>query len=287
MTGLIIKAVSGEFTVYDIDTKEYIKCKPRGNISYNGESLTIGDYVSYDENYKIITSVNQRKNTLVRPLISNVDKMIIATSIKEPNLNLYLLDKMIAIYEYYDITPVLLFTKTDLIDDLKELDEIKEYYSNIGYHVYYSSINNYDKTIENEFDNNIICVSGNSGVGKSTFINNLIPELNLKTDEISLSLGRGKHTTRHSELYKYHNGWICDSPGFGNIEFMKMDSSIVSDLFIEFQGSRQECKYNNCTHTNEPNCKIKEMVNNGIIRKSRYENYLRFLEEVKKINNKF
>lgn len=286
MTGLIIKAVSGEFTVSDCNTNNITRCKPRGNLSYNENTIKVGDYVDYDDELKIINKVLKRKNTLVRPLISNVNKMFITTSLKEPTLNLYLLDKMIAIYEYYDIIPVLIFSKTDLSCDLSELDNIKKYYEKIGYHVYYSTLDNIDPKIKDEIDG-ICCVGGQTGVGKSTLINNLMPELNLKTGDISYSLGRGKHTTRHAELFKYGNGWICDSPGFGNLDFFKMDIEIVSDLFVEFKNIRQECKYNNCTHTNEPGCRVKEMVNNGEVLKSRYDNYLRFLEEVKEFKNKY
>ena len=285
MKGLIIKAVSGEFTVYDLDSELLYRCKPRGNMSYNENTIKVGDYVNYDSKELVIKEVLKRKNTLIRPLISNVNKMFIVTSMNEPTLNLYLLDKMIAIYEYYDITPVLIFSKIDLLDEDQELDELKKYYEKIGYHVYYESLKSYDEAILDEIEG-ICCVSGQTGVGKSTFINNILPDLNLKTDEISYSLGRGKHTTRHSELFKIGNGWICDSPGFGNIDFFKMDIDIVSDLFKEF-GSRQECKYNNCTHTNEPNCNVKKLVSDGIIRKSRYDNYLRFLEEVKGFKNKY
>lgn len=287
MEGIIIRALSGEFTVTDFDNTIEYTCKARGKLAYVKDQLKVGSKVVIDEKELVITKVLPNKNTLVRPLMSNVDKMFVITSVASPDLNLYLLDKMIAIYEYYDITPILLFTKLDLWDkDMSELDSLFDYYRKMGYKVYTGCNKIFDKNIQDGITGNICAVSGQSGVGKSTFMNFLSPVFQRKTDEISEALGRGKHTTRDAFLFRFNGGWIADTPGFGNIELPKMELNIVPFLFKDFE-SRSECKYNNCTHTNEPHCAIIEEVNEGIILKSRYENYQRFLQEIKQLNSRY
>ena len=289
MEGLVIKAVSGDFTVATFDNTLNVVCKPRGALAYKANVIKVGDKVIFDEKEKVITKILPKKNTLERPLASNIDKMFVVTSLKSPEFNLYLLDKMLAIYNYYDITSVLLFTKVDLCTDseLKEFKEIISYYEKLGYHIYYGNNKKFSKEIFKEIDNNICAVSGQTGVGKSTFMNFLNPALKQETNEISLSLGRGKHTTRSIELFRLGNGWVADTPGFGNIDFPKIDLDIISDLFDEFKDSRTKCKYNNCTHQNEPHCYIKEEVENNNILRSRYENYLRFYKELKELKTRY
>lgn len=285
--GLIIKSISGEYHI-NISGEIYI-CKPRGVFRYEGKTPKVGDVVEIDDN-SIITKLYPRKNDLVRPFVSNVDKAFLVFSVKEPDLNLNLLDRLLAIMEYNDIESIIVFSKIDLLSNGEKNDfiKIKDYYNKIGYKTYETDNINYDEEILNEFNNCICFLAGQSGVGKSSFLNKVNEELELKTNEISKALGRGKHTTRHTELYRVHGGYLADSPGFGIVEFGDMDLLSLSHAFVEFFENSSECKFSKCLHINEPKCAVKEKVENGEILKTRYENYLLFNKEIEKmIKNKY
>lgn len=279
--GLVIKSISGEYTVYD--NNECIVCKPRGLFRHNDMTIKVGDKVEYDEINRIITSVEKRINDLNRPVISNVTKGIIVTSVKDPDLNLNLLDKMICSLEYNKITPVLLFTKIDLLsgDELSKFEEVCLYYKKIGYEVVCSSEESSESKIVSLIGFDICVLLGQSGVGKSTFLNKIDNSLSLKTDVISKALGRGKHTTRHIELFRIGNGFLADSPGFGNLLLDDITLLGLSHSFIEFYENSKECFYHPCYHLNEPKCEVKRKVEEGSILRSRYENYLQFVNEFK------
>lgn len=279
-SGLVVKSISGEYTVYNQLEDTYIVCKPRGVFRHREETVKVGDYVTYNEETKIIKDVRKRKNDLIRPVIANVDKAFVVTSLVDPDLNLNLLDKILCVIEYNNITPILIFTKIDLLDDIHKYDDILEYYQGIGYKVYKNNINLKDIIFE-EIDNCICVLAGQSGVGKSTLLNSIDDSLKLRTDNISKALGRGKHTTRHIELFKFGNGFLADSPGFGNLSFEGFDDLALSHSFIEFYDNAENCKYNCCLHLNEPHCEIKKLVEEKKVLKSRYENYLLFSKELK------
>ncbi len=280
---IVIKAIKGEFTC--LGSKEYV-CKPRGLLKNNENYIKVGDFVDIDAENKIILKLYKRKNNLIRPVISNIDKAFVTTSVKKPELNLNLLDKMISILEYNDITPILIFSKIDLLDndELMNFKTIKNYYKSIGYKVFLTKkddLEDIKQNILDEIKDNVCVMMGQTGVGKSTFINNL-NQMNLQTNEISEALGRGKHTTRHIELFLINNGYLADSPGFGNISLDNMDEAILAQTFKEFFENSKGCKYNGCKHINEPQCKIKELVTTNKIMKSRYDNYVSFYNELKK-----
>lgn len=281
LKGLVQKSISGEYSV--ISNNELYVCKPRGVFRHQEANVKVGDYVEFNPNTKIITKVYPRKNDLIRPVIANVDKAFLVISIKEPELNLNLLDKMISILEYNNIQIIIIFTKNDLLTE-KETEDfsvINNYYKKIGYTTYVSSKENFDESILSELKGSVCVLTGQSGVGKSSLLNNMDKALNLKTNAISKALGRGKHTTRHIELYPVGGGYLADSPGFGNVNFDEMDELTFSQTFIEFFKNSDECKFNHCTHVNEPKCNIKEKVLKGEILKSRYDNYLLFINELK------
>ena len=279
LSGLVIKSISGEYTVSCGDNL-YV-CKPRGVFRYKDENVKVGDYVDFDKDELIIKEVKKRKNDLNRPVIANVDKAFLVFSYVEPDLNLNLLDRMISIFEYLDIDICIIFSKSDLVDENK-YQEIKSYYEKIGYRCYESSIDSFDKGIIEEIKDSICVLAGQSGVGKTTLLNNLDKELRLKTDLISYALGRGKHTTRHIELYKVAGGYLGDAPGFGNIDFDDIDELTLSHTFKEFFEVSDDCKFkNHCLHVNEPGCMVKEKVESKEILKSRYDNYLIFIKEIK------
>lgn len=276
MKGRIIKNISNDYTVL-VNDEKFI-CKARGKFRNLKITPLVGDIVTFDEKNNYILDIDTRSNELVRPPVSNIDQAIIVTSVKHPDFSTNLLDKLLTIIEFNNIIPIICFTKLDLLDD-NELSDIKkyiDYYKKIGYQVY---LNNELEKIKQIFKNKISVFTGQSGAGKSTLLNKLDPSLNIKTDDISYSLGRGKHTTRHVELIPLFDGLVADTPGFSSIDFRGMNKSDIRDNFIEFNLYRDECQYKDCMHDNEVNCEIKRKVEDKTIINSRYENYLKFIKE--------
>ena len=288
MRGLIIKAISGEYTIIDQENKIHV-AKPRGLFRFKEHAPKVGDWVEFDAKHKVIQKIAQRRNELNRPVIANVDKVFLVFSVREPDLNLRLLDRLLAIIEYMDIEIVIVFTKLDLLADRGDFDQINEYYRSIGYKTYLSGLNAIPvKEIKAEIDGYISVLAGQSGAGKSTLLNALDPSFQLQTDVISRALGRGKHTTRHVELLRVEGGWIADTPGFGNVDFDIPDLLTLSHSFREFFAHSDKCKFNRCLHLDEPGCAIKDMVADGVILHSRYQNYALFYREVEIIlKNKY
>lgn len=283
--GQIIKSISGEYTIFTGEEK--IVCKPRGIFRYKGMTPKVGDYVLVNDDTKSIVGIKPRKNDLIRPVICNVDKAFLVFSVKEPDLNLNLLDRLLAIIEFNNIEAVIVFTKLDLLTDYEKYTKIRDYYASLGYKIYESSISALPADIVNEVKSNLCVLAGQSGVGKSTLLNNIDPRLKLKTSEISQALGRGKHTTRHVELIEINSGYLADTPGFGTVDFCDMEVSDLSHSFIEFFSHLGKCKYSTCLHINEPGCEVKKLVEDGAILKSRYDNYLLFVKEIKDSKKKY
>lgn len=274
MQGRIIKQISNDYTV--LSNNNYYICKARGKFRNLNLKPLVGDIVEFDDKNNYILKINNRKNELVRPPISNVDQAIIVTSVKNPDFSSNLLDKLINVIEYNNIKPIICITKMDLLNN-NELDEINKYinyYKSIGYEVYFNT--EIDK-LKNIFKDKITVFTGQSGAGKSTLLNRLDSNLNIKTDEISYALGRGKHTTRHTELINILGGMIADTPGFSSLDFIGMTNSDIRDNFVEFNLYRNKCKYQDCMHDKENDCYVKDKVEDSTILKSRYENYIKFI----------
>lgn len=270
MIGRIIKILSNDYTVKCVD--EIIVCKVRGKFRSLHLTPLVGDFVKFDKDKKYIMEILNRKNELVRPPVSNIDQVIIITSVKDPDFESNLLDKLLVILEYNKIKPIICFSKLDLLDDTKEIYKYINYYRKY-YDVY---LNTEIDKIKEVFKNKLTVFTGQSGAGKSTLLNKLNPNLNLKTNEISYALGRGKHTTRHVELLELFGGMVADTPGFSAINF-NMNNIEIKDNFVDFDKYREECEFRDCTHIKEENCGIKKHVDSGDILKSRYENYLKFV----------
>ena len=272
MQGRIIKNISDLYTV-KVENKSYI-CKPRGIFRNKNIIPLVGDLVNISENDLVIEEVLPRKNELHRPSVSNIDIAVIVTSIVQPNINLNLLDKFIVMAEYNNIEPVILLTKMDLVNEKKqkEVNNIMAYYERIGYKVYQ---NNKLEEFLKYLKNKIVVLTGQTGVGKSTLLNTLNNELNIKTDEISIALGRGKHTTRHTEIYEIKKILFVDTPGFGSLDLQDIIKEDIKNCFIEFK--KYDCKFKDCMHVKEIGCGIKKALDDGEILKSRYENYLNFV----------
>lgn len=274
MEGKIIKIISNDYTVLS-NNSNYV-CKSRGKFRNVNITPLVGDEVVFDELNNYILEVKKRKNELLRPPVSNIDNALIITNVK-PNFNTNLLDKLLCIIEFNNIKPIICFTKLDLLNE-EELNDIKkymDYYKKIGYEVY---DNRNIAEIKKIFKNKITVLTGQSGAGKSTLLNKIDPKLNLKTDEISVALGRGKHTTRHVELLEIEDGLVADTPGFSSLDFIGMTNEDIRDNFIEFNLYKEGCKYRDCMHLNEDECGIKSNPN---IIKSRYDNYKNFVQNNK------
>lgn len=273
MQGKIIKNISNDYTVLS-NNKLYV-CKSRGKFRNLNITPLVGDIVEFDEINNYILDIKPRKNELLRPPVSNIDQAVIITSVKDPNLDLNLLDKLIAIIEFHSIKPIICFTKLDLLEKVEEINNIIDYYKKIGYQVF---INTDLENIRKIFKDKITVFTGQSGAGKSTLMNNIDTSLNIKTNQISYALGRGKHTTRHVELIPLYDGLVADTPGFSSLNFYDMKSSDIRDNFIEFENYKEHCKYRDCMHNKEDECAVKDAIKNNEILKSRYENYIHFIE---------
>ena len=275
MVGIIVKNISNDYTIKSNDS--YYVCKPRGKFRNLHISPLVGDKVEFDEKNNYILEILKRSNELVRPSISNVDQAVIVMSIAEPDFSDNLLDKLLCIIEFNNIKPIICFTKFDLLQDdkLKWSEDFVNYYKKIGYDVYK---NTEIDAISKIFKNKITVFTGQSGAGKSTLLNRLDDTLNLKTNEISKALGRGKHTTRHVELIDMFGGLVADTPGFSNISFIGMNNSDIRDSFIEFNKYRDDCEYKDCMHNSEVNCEVKRKLEKKEILNSRYNNYIKFID---------
>lgn len=273
MTGRIIKNISNDYTI-ESDNKLYI-CKPCGKLRIKNITPLVGDFVEFDENNNYLLNILPRKNELIRPSIANVDYGVIVQSVKDPNLDLVLLDKSLTIISYNNITPIIYFSKLDLLnsEELEKINTYISYYQQIGYIVSTTPVD-----LLNKIKEKTVVLTGQSGAGKSTLLNTIDPNLNLKTAEISYALGRGKHTTRHTELFHTHNTFIVDTPGFSKIDFIGMSNIAIRDNMKEMFDNLEYCKYQDCMHVSEDGCHVIELVKNNKILKSRYQNYLNFIK---------
>ena len=274
MQGRIIKNISNDYTV-QTKTGNVFVCKCRGKFRNMKIIPLVGDEVLFDDENNYILEILPRKNELKRPPVSNIDQVVILTSVKHPNFSSYLLDKLITMIEYNCIEPIICFTKLDLLteEEMHEINKIMTYYKKIGYQVY----RNTDiEQIKHIFQDKITVFTGQSGAGKSTLLNHLDANLQLQTSEISYALGRGKHTTRHVELIPLFGGLVADTPGFSALDF-EMDKASIRDQFKEFEMYKEYCKYKDCMHDKEDHCMVKEKVEDGTILRSRYENYIQFI----------
>ncbi|MEO4053570.1 ribosome small subunit-dependent GTPase A [Solibacillus sp. CAU 1738] len=283
--GQIRKALSGYYYVYQ--DGGLIQCRGRGVFRNRGESPLVGDIVDYTkegESDGYVMKIYPRKNELVRPPIANIDQAILVFSVKEPAFNTILLDRFLVVLESFSVQPILCLTKMDLLTD-EENEQLKPYiddYQKIGYTVLttYKDDASLVQRLSPILENKVSVLAGQSGVGKSTLLNTLIPALDLKTDAISQSLGRGKHTTRHVELIEVCGGLLADTPGFSSFEFETIEKEELTACFPEFLRLSEGCKFRGCLHTKEPKCAVKEALETGEIRPYRYEHYEQILQEI-------
>ncbi|MEN2766496.1 ribosome small subunit-dependent GTPase A [Ornithinibacillus xuwenensis] len=283
--GRIVKALSGFYYVQVMD--DIYQCKGRGVFRKRNITPLVGDFVSFDVregNEGYITEIEPRTNELIRPPIANITQAIIVSSAVMPDFSTTLLDRFLVLIEAKGIEPVIFITKTDLLTDEQQHEMIKyqKDYEAIGYRIeLFSAKEPTDiERIKRYMNDHVTVIAGQSGVGKSTLINSLRPESTLKTGDISKSLGRGKHTTRHVELFEINNGLVADTPGFSALDFEEIEAEELSACFPELRERQDLCKFRGCLHDKEPKCAVKESVEKEEIPSYRYEHYLNFLEEI-------
>lgn len=284
--GKIMKALSGFY--YVKDQERIVQCRGRGVFRKQKITPLVGDYVDYQaENDKegYVLDIKERKNELVRPPIANVDQAVLVFSAIEPDFSTSLLDRFLVLVESHLINPLICISKMDLLTE-EQTGSIKEFakqYEQIGYTVLLSSAKWEDGmgSLLPYLEDKITVFAGQSGVGKSSILNAIRPDLKLKTDQISSSLGRGKHTTRHVELLSIGTGFVADTPGFSALEFTELELENLPKCFPEMVEIGENCKFRGCLHMNEPKCAVKKAVESNQIPAYRYQHYQQFYEEIK------
>lgn len=282
MNGKIIKGIGG---FYYVKTKDsLIECKARGRFRHKDIKPIVGDNVTIKiENGKgVIEEIHKRTCELIRPTVANVSLAFIVFAVKSPDINFDLLNKFLILCEYNNIDVVVCLNKIDLVCE-EEREEIKKRINDIGYEVLYinAKMGIGIEILEEKIKGNITVLCGPSGAGKSTLINKLSNKDHMETGKVSEKLGRGKHTTRHSELIGVADGYIVDTPGFSTLEIKDlMNKESLKYCFPEFTQYNDMCKYRGCLHNKEPKCALKKAVEEGKINKYRYEFYLKTLEEI-------
>ena len=280
--GQICKALSG-FYYIDYEGNRY-QTRARGNFRNRNITPLVGDWVEFEstnETDGYVLGVYERKNDLVRPPVANIDQGVVVSSCVEPNFSTNLLDRFLVTLSEKQIDPIIYITKMDLASDEEQqnMNMIQKEYEKIGYPVILSHTESL-ADLTDFFKGKLTVFMGQSGAGKSTLLNEISPELSLKVGEISESLGRGRHTTRHVELVDLFGGLVADTPGFSSIDFLEMTVDELPKRFPEFVKASEFCKFRECKHRHEPKCEVKKRVETGDILGSRYDHYLQFYDEI-------
>lgn len=292
LQGRVLKNYNGYYyvNVAEIGESEQIyTCKVKGKMKQNRFSLATGDMVSFEANGSegMILSVLPRKNFLLRPTMANLDLFVVTFACATPDFSFLIADKLLALAELAKIPAIMVLNKVDLAE-AGLVDKIKRIYEPLGYEVYPISAVSGEgvEPLRERLRGKICAFGGPSGVGKSSTINAIDSNVTLRTGQVSEKIGRGKHTTRYAELLPFDEGYIADTPGFGNLILDGMLEENFEPAFREFAKYEQGCKFCPCTHTHEPVCGIKEAVADGSIAASRYDSYVTILKELKELQEK-
>ena len=281
MKGKIIKGIGGFYYVKTADG--LIECKARGKFRHKDMKPLVGDDVEIVvENGKgVISEIHERTSELIRPTVANVTQAFVVFAIKNPDINYDLLNRFLVLCEHNNIKAIVCLNKVDLVSD-EEREVVKEKINFIGYEVLYINAKKGlgVEVLKEKLDGNVTVLCGPSGAGKSTLINTLTEKYHMETGEVSNKLGRGKHTTRHSELIDVQDGYIVDTPGFSTLEVTFIEKDDLKYCFPEFEEYNNKCKFRGCSHYKEPNCAVKNAVEEGKINKVRYDFYIKTLQEI-------
>jgi ribosome biogenesis GTPase len=301
MKGRVIKSTGSWYTLREDSGKIYqarIRGKFRLSNIKHTNPIAVGDFVDFEidkDEAAVITKIHDRKNYIIRKSVnlskkthiiaSNIDKAFLVVTVDNPKTSFGFIDRFLVTAEAYHIPVVLVFNKMDVYDEflLEEVEFYRKTYERIGYEtISISAQTGYNIEVLKEMLKDITSlVSGHSGVGKSTLLNNLNPDLKLRTSVVSDFNQKGQHTTTFAEMYEWPFGGFCiDTPGIKEFGLVEMDKSEIQNYFPEIFAFRSECKFDNCLHLNEPKCAVQEAVKKGEISPTRYENYLGFLEEI-------
>ncbi len=281
MQGRIIKIVSNQYTVL-FENQTIVNCVAMGKIRLQGQPV-VGDRVLAEKLHDQfgIQQILPRQNELIRPAIANVDQALVVMSAKEPDFSSQLVDRLLFLIQHAEISPVLILTKMDLVCDGDPLYELIADYRRSGYTVVLCRKDALDEELAGLLKDKVTVLTGQSGVGKSTLLNRLNPDFQLATQQISKALGRGKHTTRHTELHPVAGGWVADTPGFSSLDFSFLSAEELAWSVQEFRPYLGQCRFRNCFHADEPGCAVKQAVRNGSISSIRYEHYLEVYRLIK------
>ena len=287
--GRIIKNYNGYYYV-DSGQSNLVTCKLRGKLKLNRFSIMTGDFVEYDEEGAgngMITAVRARKNFLDRPTIANLDCIVITLACANPDFSYLLADKLLAFAEKAKVPAVLCLNKADLLTEA-ELAKLVDVYQKAGYEVFVTVArsNIGVAALKTRLSGLVSAFGGPSGAGKSSLLNAIAPELSLVTGSVSEKIGRGKHTTRYSQLIPFNGGYLADTPGFGNVFVENIEAADLPEYFREFSQYSDGCYYRPCSHTHEPVCGVKTAVAAGKIASERYASYLSILEEINSLDKK-
>ncbi|QMV40254.1 ribosome small subunit-dependent GTPase A [Cohnella cholangitidis] len=298
--GLIVKALSGYYYVQNAEGGNPVQCRGRGIFKKRGESPLVGDRVVYSETENgegAVEEILPRASELIRPQIANADLAILVFSVVRPELSFVLLDKFLVHTEHARMDAIIVLTKMDRIPKGEEgeairrtADKARALYTSIGYQVLLTSAHEGEgmDELRSALAGHINMLAGQSGVGKSSLVNALVPGLKLETNEISDKLGRGKHTTRHVELVPIAGGgYMADTPGFSQLDFAELGIDEIGSCFREFAEWSPSCKFRGCTHTHEPHCAVLQAKEQGLIAESRYDNYVSFMTEWKETKRRY
>lgn len=287
MTGKIVKGIAGFYYVHAPNDRVY-ECKAKGVFRNRRVKPLVGDNVEFtviDEEKLLgnVIEILKRDNQLVRPAVANVDQAVIIFACAKPEPNFNLLDRFLIMMARQKVPCVICFNKEDLVST-KQMDALRAIYEVSGYQVVFTSTkeeNGLD-SLTNILKDKTTVLAGPSGVGKSSIMNRIKPEAQMETGEISKKIERGKHTTRHSELFHVSGEtYLMDTPGFTSLSIEGMEKEELKDYFFEFEAHEPYCQFKGCVHINEPRCGVKDALEEGTISKIRYENYKLLYEELK------
>lgn len=289
MTGKIVKGIAGFYYVYCKD-KGLFECKAKGVFRNKKIKPLVGDNVELDilDEDKFLGSIVKvlpRNNYLLRPEVANVDQAVIIFAVKNPDPNLNLLSRFLIRMEKEGVDTLICFNKEELMPE-SYCQELAAIYANSGCRILFTST--YEKTgmeeLRKEIEGKTTVFAGPSGVGKSSIINYIYPDAYMQTGDISDKIKRGKHTTRHSELFRVQDDtYILDTPGFTSLHLEEFDKDELRYYFHEFEEYEGKCRFHGCIHVNEPDCAVKKAVSDGQIHKVRYEHYLELYQERKNV----